>query len=62
MWNITKFLPSYLRADGFELTEDEDFVILWHKGAWIGRFHATATNLPTIIATADAHRGSVAVN
>lgn len=54
-WTISHILPMHLRESHFELTEDEDFVILWHERQWVGRFYAWATNLPAILDTATDH-------
>lgn len=55
MWTISRFLPQHLRAAAFELTEDEDFVILWHDRQWVARFNGRATSLPYIIDAAHDH-------
>jgi hypothetical protein len=55
MWTVTHILPARLQRAGFELTEDEDFLVLWHEHQWIARFLGIATNMPYIIQEADAH-------
>jgi len=51
MWAINDTLPSYLQFLGFSLTEDENFVVLWHEGEWIGRYYM---NAPLWAMTGDA--------
>ena len=55
MWSVTHILPCRLQRAGFTLTEDEDFLIIWHEGEWVARFLGIATNLPNILMECDAH-------
>ena len=55
MWQVTQLLPLRFQAAGFELTEDEDFLALWHEHEWVGRFLGMATNMPYIISEASGH-------
>lgn len=54
-WSVTNILPPRLQRAGFTLTEDEDFLVLWHEGEWIARFLGIATNMPYIMRECDAH-------
>jgi len=55
MWSVTDILPPRLQRAGFELSEDEDFLVLWHEHAFVARFLGIATNMPYIIRECDAH-------
>lgn len=55
MWQVTHILPPRLQRSGFELTEDEDFLVLWYQHAFVGRFLGIATNMPYIIDAATNH-------
>ncbi|NLE94385.1 MAG: hypothetical protein GX600_01700 [Dehalococcoidia bacterium] len=55
MWQVTHILPPRLQRAGFTLTEDEDFLTIWHEHAFVARFLGIATNMPYIIRECDAH-------
>ncbi len=54
-WSVTNILPPRLQRAGFTLTEDEDFLVLWHEHEFVARFLGIATNMPNIILECDAH-------